>query len=332
MSIDDGMPSPGVRAPRRRATWRRIALFATVAAVALVAVVIGIADLAFYSVGPADLPCRGCEGDARAVTVDGFDLYYRELGDDGALPPVVVVHGGPGHSSQSFKGALDFLAGDRRVIYYDQRGSGNSEIKPDTAFYTIDRLVDELEALRRTVIGADRIVILAHSAGGALGQRYAIAYPQHVDRLILVSSIPVNNGIGQPLPTDVLLPVLFALGAGLPPADPVEADAWFARQLVATSASRLYDQGKTALVEDSATSRSPPGARCPGRSRDPTSAPRSHESPSRRWSPMVRPTTPRRGRTRRMRSAHRCPTARQSASSRAATGRSSKSRSVSKQR
>jgi pimeloyl-ACP methyl ester carboxylesterase len=142
----------------------------------------------YYSTPAANLPCRNCTGEARAVHVNGFDLYYREVGTNTTRSPFVVVHGGPGMSSQTFKKSFDFLTDEYRVIYYDQRDSGNSQIKPDTSYYTIDLLVEELETFRSQVIGADKIILVGHSAGGALFQRYAIQYSQHVNKMILVGS------------------------------------------------------------------------------------------------------------------------------------------------
>jgi proline iminopeptidase len=212
---------------------------------------IGYSDFRFYSVLPADLPCRNCSGEARAISVGGFYLYYKELGPAEDPVPVVILHGGPGHSSQSFKQGFDFLARERRVVYYDQRGSGNSQIKPDPSLYTIDQLVEELENLRKDVIRAEKIVVVGHSAGGALAQRYALAHPEHVDRMILIGSIRINNGIGLPLLWDVFGPLLYAAGPGLPPANSESADAWFVNLNLATSLQRLYDPANPAPIEDS---------------------------------------------------------------------------------
>ena len=166
--------------PKRRSILRIGGLLLAGLLVVLLFVA-GLSYYLYYSPKPADLPCRGCVGDARAVNVNGFDLYYRSVGAHSEKPPVVMLHGGPGMSSQTFKKGFDFLAEPGfQVIYYDQRGSGNSQIKPDSGYYTIGQLVEELEALRRDVIGSEQIMLVGHSAGGALAQRYALAYPQHV--------------------------------------------------------------------------------------------------------------------------------------------------------
>lgn len=235
---------------RRALPWKRGGggLLVTLAA-GLIAFV-SIANVVFYGAPPAALPCRNCSGEARRIHVNGFDLYFRELGSDRARAPIVILHGGPGHSSQSFQRSFDGLADQFRVVYYDQRGSGYSQIKPDSTAYSITRLVEELEAIRRDVLGAERLVLVGHSAGGALAQRYAIAYPEHVERLILVASIRLNNGVAVPALWDRLLPALYLL-SGWPPADPLARDQWFAQLSEAGAVSRLYDPAARALVADS---------------------------------------------------------------------------------
>jgi proline iminopeptidase len=231
--------------------WKRIIGFAFLLLLVFAIAFVGFANFAYYSVLPSDLPCRNCSGDAQAIHIGGFNLYYREIGPVADPVPVVMLHGGPGHSSRSFKQGFDFLAHSHRVIYYDQRGSGNSQIKPDPSLYTIDQLVEELESIRREVIRTDKIIVIGHSAGGALAQRYALAYPEHVERMILVSSIRINNGVGLPLLWDAFSPVLYALGPGFPPSDPEKADEWFSKLNLSTSLPRLSDPANRSLIEDS---------------------------------------------------------------------------------
>jgi hypothetical protein len=77
------------------------------------------ANHAYNRVLPQSRPCVDC---ATPADVNGYDLYYRELGTDKGTPPIILVHGGPGHSSLSFKNGFDFLAEQTRAIFYDQRG------------------------------------------------------------------------------------------------------------------------------------------------------------------------------------------------------------------
>lgn len=125
---------------------------------------------------------------AHEIVVDGVRFWYRVAGRARAgVPPVVFLHGGPGYNSQSFA----VLAGPRlepsmRMVYYDQRGSGRSE-RPWTGDYSIPRLVEDVEGLRRA-LGVPQIAIIGHSFGGTLALEYAARYPAHVARMVLIGA------------------------------------------------------------------------------------------------------------------------------------------------
>lgn len=232
---------------------RPLKILAALFAALLVGLVgfLAVCYIIFFSPRPPDLPCRGCTGDAQAVNINGFDLYYRSVGQRGQNPPVVLVHGGPGMSSQSFKDGFDFLANRYQVVYYDQRGSGNSQIKPDVSNYTMDQLVEELETLRRDVIDTNQMILVGHSAGGALAQRYAFKYPQHVQKMILVASLPANGGFGlSGVVMNAFYAMLNVVGGNIPPGDPEQANAWYAEVTHKSNVPRLYDPGHPELIRD----------------------------------------------------------------------------------
>jgi len=121
---------------------------------------------------------------------DGVRLFVEERGNGS---PVIVIHGGPGMDHGSLSGDLGPLEKHHRVIYYDQRGGGQSTLPPDTALLTIDDHVRDLEALRQH-LGLEKVTLLAHSFGPAIAAQYAIKYPEHVERMIFLSPIPPVKG------------------------------------------------------------------------------------------------------------------------------------------
>ncbi|WP_328430909.1 alpha/beta fold hydrolase [Streptomyces sp. NBC_00453] len=121
---------------------------------------------------------------------DGAELAYHLRGE-GA--PLVVLPGGPMRAS-AYLGDLGGLTAHRRLVLLDLRGTGDSATPADPATYRCDRLVDDVEALRAH-LGAERIDLLAHSAGGSLAMLYAARYPQRVARLVLVTAIPWALGM-----------------------------------------------------------------------------------------------------------------------------------------
>jgi proline iminopeptidase len=223
---------------------------AILAVLVLIALYAAIAYFLYNRALPQSRLCVDC---ATPVHINSYDLYYRELGTDKGLPPVILVHGGPGHSSLSFKNGFDFLAEQTRVIYYDQRGSGNSQIKPNPKDYTIEQLVEELETLRRDVVKADKVILIGHSFGSALVQRYAIKYPQHVEKMVIVSGIRINNGMSNRFIWKWFGGLLYSTALGIPPTDSKSADEWFTKSSEKDNPSRLFNKANTHLLENAGT-------------------------------------------------------------------------------
>ena len=227
-----------------------IFFLAILAVLVLIALYAAIAYFLYNRVLPQSRPCVDC---ATPAHINGYDLYYRELGTDKGLPPVILVHGGPGHSSLSFKNGFDFLAEETRVIFYDQRGSGNSQIKPNPEDYTIEQLVEELEALRRDVVKADKVILVGHSFGSALVQRYALKYPEYVVKMVIVGGIRINNGMSNRFVWKYFGGALYSTALGFPPADSKSADAWFTKSSEKDNPQRLFDKTKTDSLKDTGT-------------------------------------------------------------------------------
>jgi proline iminopeptidase len=228
----------------------KVVVFILLAFLVFLALYAAYAYFAYNRVLPQNRACVDC---ATPAHVNGYDLYYRELGTDKGSPPVILVHGGPGHSSLSFKNGFDFLAEETRVIFYDQRGSGNSQIKPNPEDYTIEQLVDELEALRRDVVKADKVILVGHSFGSAVVQRYAIKYPEHVEKMVIAGGIRINNGMSNRFIWKWFGPALYSTAMGFPPADPAAADAWSMQSAEKDNSSRLFDKTNTAILKDTGT-------------------------------------------------------------------------------
>ncbi len=181
-----------------RSLVRRAGLSPLLATLAATIVVAAGLSLLFSSLFPpevraAGMPVRDLRDGARSVRVNGFDLWYREVGKRNGKAAIVVLHGGPGMSDRYFNDVFDYLSTTHRVIYYDQRGSGFSEIKPNPAYYRFSYLVDDLEALRSRVIRQDKLILVAHSFGGMIAMQYAADHPDHVAGLILISSMPPRD-------------------------------------------------------------------------------------------------------------------------------------------
>ena len=103
---------------------------------------------------------------------------------EGHGPPLYMVHG-IGARKTTWRGVVDELAEDFTCVSYDLRGHGESPI-PDPP-YTLDELVEDLEALRGR-LGHERIHVIGHSLGGMIGPAYARAHPDRVLSVGLLST------------------------------------------------------------------------------------------------------------------------------------------------
>jgi pimeloyl-ACP methyl ester carboxylesterase len=124
-------------------------------------------------------------------STDGVRLWVHSVGGGASGAKVVVlVHGGPG-LSLTYLSIFDRLASPaRRIVSYDQRGSGRST-KPADHDYRLAAQVSDLEAVRHWT-GAEQVTILGHSWGGLLAAAYTALHPAHVAALALVDALPLN--------------------------------------------------------------------------------------------------------------------------------------------
>ena len=118
----------------------------------------------------------------------GFDLYYRSLG---AGEPVLVLSGGPGDDCDYMLPVASEIAKYDHAILLEQRGTGQS-LPPriDKSTMNLALSLEDFEALR-THLNVQRWTVVGHSAGGILAMDYAAAYPDRVDKIILLDSAPV---------------------------------------------------------------------------------------------------------------------------------------------
>jgi proline iminopeptidase len=124
-------------------------------------------------------------GEARLAVLGG-SIWYKISGS-GSGTPLVLLHGGPGFSSYYLK-PFDDLGDDRQIVRYDQLGGGKSDTTSDTALFTIDHFVRELDSLRAH-LGVATWHVLGHSWGTILALEYYRAHPDRVASLTFGSPV-----------------------------------------------------------------------------------------------------------------------------------------------
>ncbi len=120
------------------------------------------------------------------VTLDsGLTLHYL---DHGQGPVVIWLHGsGPGASGFSnFKGNYpEFVNAGYRNIILDLPGFGRSD-KPDDVNYDLDFFVAALNGFI-SALAFSKVILLGNSLGGAIALGQTLAFPNTVEKLILMA-------------------------------------------------------------------------------------------------------------------------------------------------
>ncbi len=161
-------------------------------------------------VGPFLIPVRPLEGlsaptalaqeNSQFLTLDfpgtdGIEIHYRAGGE--GEPAFVLLHGFAG-SLFTWDAVFDDFAARGQTLAYDRPPFGLSErlvagdwteanpYSPDAAVSQLFALLDEQ--------GIERAILVGNSAGGTLALRAALAQPERVSGLILVSPAVLAGG------------------------------------------------------------------------------------------------------------------------------------------
>ncbi|MCJ7510478.1 MAG: alpha/beta hydrolase [Dehalococcoidia bacterium] len=151
----------------------------------------------------ADVPKPG-----NMIRLDGVGIHYVDRGQG---PPLVLIHGLAG-SIGNFRYNIPVLSEHLRVVALDLKGFGYSErpaagdYSPTAQALLVGELMDRL--------GIPRAAVLGHSMGGAIALRLAATWPEKVDRLILVDSVPPGRMVPR-FAASPPLPSFLRLGTAL---------------------------------------------------------------------------------------------------------------------
>jgi len=123
--------------------------------------------------------------------INGFDMYYRELGDG---PPLVINNGLLNNTAMAdvMGETPKYLADRYRLINYDARGHGRSGYTTNPADYIWDALAEDLHELLRH-LGIQRATLWGGSVGGGTALVFALHHPEMVERLILRPPPPIGQ-------------------------------------------------------------------------------------------------------------------------------------------
>jgi pimeloyl-ACP methyl ester carboxylesterase len=150
------------------------------------------------------------------IVLHGHRVFYRSAGSG---PVIVLVHGITS-TSATWANVLPYLAEQFTVIAPDLLGHGESA-KP-RGDYSLGAYASGVRDLL-IALGHERATFVGHSLGGGVAMQLAYQFPEHCDRLVLVSSGGLGREIGlllraATLPgSELVLPLLVndqLIGAG----------------------------------------------------------------------------------------------------------------------
>src|SRR5436190_4172352 len=111
--------------------------------------------------------------------VNGIRVHYDVSGDG---PPVLLISG-LGSPAIGWALQVKALAAHFRVVTFDNRGVGESDLPADPV-YTTAQLADDAATLLRQ-LEIDRAHVLGASMGGTVAQELALRHPKLVRSLVL---------------------------------------------------------------------------------------------------------------------------------------------------
>ncbi len=136
------------------------------------------------------LESRYAKPESRFLNVDGVRVHYT---DEGQGPVLVLLHGVMA-SLHTWDGWVDELRAHYRIVRVDLPGFGLSSRLPGHHYHP-DYAIPFLERVREA-LDITGFHLAGNSMGGLMSWLYAVRYPQHVNKLVLLDPV----GYEQPLP------------------------------------------------------------------------------------------------------------------------------------
>jgi pimeloyl-ACP methyl ester carboxylesterase len=120
---------------------------------------------------------------SKFINLAGTNLHYRDSGNKN-LPTLVFLHGF-GASLHTWEAWSSELEKDYRVIRMDLPGFGLSGINETNDFSDAHDIAVILGLLN--ALGVEKATVIGNSLGGKLAWHIAVAHPERVEKLVLIS-------------------------------------------------------------------------------------------------------------------------------------------------
>lgn len=131
------------------------------------------------------------------IDINGLNYHFL---DQGKGDPVVMLHGNPTWSFY-FRNLVNALSDQFRTVVPDHIGCGLSDKPSIKAYdYRLQRRVDDVASLLDHLKIKDKISLILHDWGGAIGMAYALRYPQRINRFVVMNTAAFFPPKGKLLP------------------------------------------------------------------------------------------------------------------------------------
>ncbi|MFC2133676.1 alpha/beta fold hydrolase [Bacteroidota bacterium] len=122
--------------------------------------------------------------------INNTELYCKVVGEGETL---VIVHGGPGLGYEYLLPSFLNLADEFRLIFYDQRGCGQSAPFTDAdSNFSFNTFIEDLEGIRKE-FGIEKMNLIGQSFGALIALNYVLRYTDNVKSLLLLEPAPGSS-------------------------------------------------------------------------------------------------------------------------------------------
>ena len=122
------------------------------------------------------------ESGVETIAAGPFELSYVI---EGSGHPTIVIGSHLYYPRTFSKKLRDHL----QLIFMDHRGFAPSPGAVDQSEYELEKIVDDVEALRRK-LGLPRVAVIGHSGHAFMALEYGKKYPEHTSHVVMISESP----------------------------------------------------------------------------------------------------------------------------------------------
>lgn len=149
----------------------------------------------------------------RCETAPGIGLFYEDFGDGPAL--VFTASGSQTH--RMWENQVGVLAGRRRCVSYDWRGTGGSD-RPRTGYSAATGAADLIALIEKLALAP--ATLIGHGIGNHVNLLVAEARPDLVEGMVLASAAPWFTGLRDGVAGGLSPEFMALLARGRPGGDP----------------------------------------------------------------------------------------------------------------